>query len=73
MYEGYDPEKIGPLTTKELIKALQQEILELREFYLAHCEVEKGLASFDLHNEAVMRLRKAQEVLVKNDYEGRWG
>ena len=47
----------------EEVQALQKQVEGLREFYDAHCEVEKGLLSFELHNEAVMRLRKAQEAI----------
>ena len=42
---------------------LLKKVEIFQEFYDAHCEVERGLLSFELHNEAVMRLRKAQEAI----------
>lgn len=37
----------------------------LWEFYNAHWEVEKGIVDFDLHANAVERLRKAQNAIAK--------
>ncbi len=36
-----------------------------REFYKVHCEVEKGIADFDLHGEEVNKLKRAQEAIVQ--------
>ena len=37
----------------------------LREHFNAHLAVENGLASMDLHNEAVDRLTKARDALLE--------
>lgn len=45
-----------------LIK-LEDEIEQLREYYEASQAVEEGVVSFELHADAVERLRKATEAL----------
>ena len=43
---------------------LEAENEALREYFHAHIAVEVGLATFDLHNEAVDRLEKARDAVV---------
>ena len=43
------------------LENLVEQFEVLREFFIAHWEVEQGITDFDLHAEAVERLRAAME------------
>lgn len=51
------------------IRKLEEENKKLWEYFNAHVAVEIGLASMDLHNEAVDRLTKARDTLADTQDE----
>lgn len=48
---------------EEALNGLEEQLETLREFFDAFEEVEGGIVDFDLHNEAVMRMRAAREAV----------
>ena len=49
------------------IAQLETKNERLREYYEAHMAIEHGLADFELHNNAVVRLEKARDALKEVD------
>lgn len=69
---GPHPERGGPAYIpwlEALVAQLKEDNVRLREYYEAHMAIEQGLADFELHNDAVVRLEKARDALKENEQQ----
>jgi len=64
--ESFGIKYLGGFDPLQQIVQLEAENKKLREFYEASCAVEEQILDFDLHNDAVERLRKAMTAMKES-------